>query len=55
VCGGCVGGFWLEQAHADQPPTLIDTVDRVSVQLELTHDDGREVNPTGAQLGKVTG
>jgi hypothetical protein len=52
VCGGCVGGFWLEQAHADQPPAVIDTVDRVSVQLELAHDGGREVNPTGVQLGK---
>ena len=42
----------LDQAHADQPPALIGTVDRVSVQLELAHNGGREVNPTVAQLGK---
>jgi len=31
----------------------MDTVDRVSVQLELAHDSGREVNPTGVQFGKA--
>ncbi|HMD56595.1 MAG TPA: hypothetical protein VKG82_03895 [Solirubrobacteraceae bacterium] len=31
---------------------VIDTVDRVSVQLELAHNGGREINPTGVQLGK---
>ena len=42
----------MEQAHADQPPVVIDALDRVSVQLELTDDGGREVNPTFVQLGK---
>ncbi len=36
--GGCFGGFWPEQAHADQPPMVIDTLNRVSAQLELGHD-----------------
>ena len=31
---------------------VIDTVDRVSGQLELAHDGGREVNPTGVKFGK---
>jgi hypothetical protein len=31
---------------------VIDALDRVSVQLELGHDGGREVNPAGVQLGK---
>ncbi|MGN6170309.1 MAG: hypothetical protein ACTHQQ_19375 [Solirubrobacteraceae bacterium] len=31
---------------------VIDTLDRVSVQLELGNDCGREVNPAGVQLGK---
>jgi hypothetical protein len=52
ACGGYVGGFWLEQAHADEPPVRMDAVDRVSVQLELGHDGGGEVNPAGAQFGK---
>jgi hypothetical protein len=42
----------MEQAHADQPPVVIDALDRVSVQLELADDGGREVNPAGVQLGK---
>jgi hypothetical protein len=50
--GGCVGGLWLEQAHADQPPVAIDALDRVSVQLELTDDGCREVNPAIVQLSK---
>jgi hypothetical protein len=45
----------MEQAHADQPPVVIDTLDRVSVQLELADDGGWEVNPGGVQLGKATG
>ncbi len=49
---GVSGGLWLEQAHADQPPVAIDALDRVSVQLELTDDGCREVNPAGVQLGK---
>jgi len=49
---GCVRGFWLEQAYADEPPVVIDTVDRVSGQLELAHNGGREVNPTVVQFGK---
>ena len=28
-------GFWLEQAHADQPAVIIDALDDISVQLEL--------------------
>ena len=52
MCRGCVGGFWLEQAHADQSPVAIDTLDRVSGQLELAHDGGREVNRTGVQFGE---
>ena len=52
LCCGRFGWFWAEQAHADQPPVVIDTLDRVSVQLELGNDCGREVNPAGVQLGK---
>ena len=54
-CGGCVGRvgmFWLEQAHASQPPVVIDALDRVPVQFEFGHDGGWKVNPTGVQLGK---
>jgi hypothetical protein len=46
-------GFWADQTHVDQPPVVIDALDRVSVQLELAHDDGGEVNPAGVQLGKI--
>ena len=52
LCCERFGGFWAEQAHADQPPVVIDALDRVSVQLELGHDCGREVNPASVQLGK---
>jgi hypothetical protein len=55
VCGGCVGcvpGFWIEQAHADRPPVVIDALDYVSVQLELGDDGGRERDPGGVQLPK---
>jgi hypothetical protein len=55
VCGGCVGcvvGFWIEQAQADEPPVVLDALDDISVQLELGDDGGREVNPGGVQLGK---
>ena len=47
-----VGGLWFEHADAYQPPLVIDALDRVSVQLKLAHDGGREVNPARAQLGK---
>ena len=47
--GGYVRGFSLEQAHADQPPVVIDALDRVAVQLELGDDGGWEVNPAGMQ------
>ena len=52
LCCERFGGFWAEQAHADQPPVVIDALDRVSVQLELGHDCGREVNPASVQLGR---
>ncbi len=55
ACGGCVGRvgrFWIEQAHADQPPVVIDALDRVSVQLELADDGGWEANPARVKLGK---
>jgi hypothetical protein len=42
----------MQQAHADQPPVVIDALDDVSVQLELGDDRGWEVNPAGVQLGK---
>jgi hypothetical protein len=42
----------MEQSHAYQPPVVIDALNRVSVQLELADDGGREVNPGGVQLGK---
>jgi hypothetical protein len=45
----------MEQAHADQSPVVIDALDRVSVQLELGHDGGWEVNPAGVKLGRATG
>jgi hypothetical protein len=35
VWGGSVRGFWLEQAHADQPTVVIDALNEVSVQFEL--------------------
>ena len=47
-----MGGFRLKQAHADQPPTVIHAIDREPVQLELAHDRGREVDPSGVQLGE---
>jgi hypothetical protein len=50
--GGCSEGFWLEEAHPDQPAAIIDAVDRVSAQIELAHDGGREVNPAGVQLSE---
>jgi len=46
--------FWIEQAHSGQPTVVIDTVDQVSVELELADDGGWEVNP-GVQLGKSDG
>jgi hypothetical protein len=42
----------LSRRTPTQPPVVIDALDRVSVQLELAHDGGREVNPVRAQLGK---
>jgi hypothetical protein len=42
----------MKQAHADQPPVVVDALDRVSVQLELGDDGGWEVNPAGVKLGK---
>jgi hypothetical protein len=30
----------------------MDASDRVSVELELAHDDGRKVDPTGTQLAQ---
>ncbi len=41
----------MEQAHADQPPVVMDALADVSVQLALADDGGREVNPAGVQLG----
>jgi hypothetical protein len=55
VCGGCVPGFWMEQAQADGPPVVVDALDEVSVQLELGDDGGWEVNPSGVQLGESDG
>jgi hypothetical protein len=40
----------MEQAHADEPPVVIDALDDVAVQLELGDDGGREVNPARVQL-----
>jgi hypothetical protein len=45
----------MEQAHAEVPPVGHRRVDRVSVQLELVDDGGREVNPARVKLGKATG
>jgi hypothetical protein len=42
----------MEQAHADQPPVVIDALDHVAVQLELGDDGGRERDPGGVQLCK---
>jgi hypothetical protein len=50
--GGSVWGFWLEQAHADRPAVVIDTLDDVSVELELCHDGGRERDPGCVQFGE---
>jgi hypothetical protein len=46
-CGGSLGGLWAQEAHADHPPVLVDALERVSAQLQLGHDGGREVNPAG--------
>ena len=40
----------MEQAHADEPPAVMDALEDVSVQLALADDGGREVNPAGVQL-----
>ena len=48
----CDWGFWLEQAHADQPAVLVDALYDVSVQLELGYDGGRERDPDVVQLGE---
>jgi hypothetical protein len=40
----------MEQAHADQPPLVMDALDDVSVQLELGDDGGWKVNPAGVKL-----
>ena len=45
----------MEQAHADQPPVVIDALDRVPVQFELGHDGGWKVNSTRVQLGESDG
>lgn len=50
--GGCDRGFWLEQAHAEQPAVLIDALYDVSVQLELRDDGGWERDPGGMQRGE---
>jgi hypothetical protein len=42
----------VEQAHADQPPLVIDALDRVPVHLKLAHDSGWKVNPVRAKLTK---
>ena len=46
--GGYVGGFRFEQAYAYEPPILTDALDRVSAELELAQDGGREVDPAGS-------
>ena len=53
--GGLVArlaGFWIEQAHPDEEPVVIDAVDDISVQLELGNDRGRECDPAGVQFRK---
>jgi hypothetical protein len=45
-------GFWLEQAHADQPAVLTDALHDVSVRLKLRNDGGGERDPVGMQLGE---
>jgi hypothetical protein len=40
----------MEQAHPDQPTVIIDALGRVSAQIELAHDGGREVYPVGVQV-----
>jgi hypothetical protein len=52
VCDGAVAAFWFEQAYAYRSHAVIHALDRVSVELKLAHDRGREVNPADAQLGK---
>jgi hypothetical protein len=55
VCGGYVRGFWLDQAHADQPSVFVDALDQVSVQLEFGDDGGWERHPAGVQVGESDG
>jgi hypothetical protein len=45
--GGHVGGCRFERAHYE-PPILMDALDRVSAELELAQDGGREVDPAGS-------
>jgi hypothetical protein len=52
VCRGCVFGLWIEHPYTEEPPVVIDALDDVSIQLELGHDGGREVDPGGMQLRK---
>jgi hypothetical protein len=52
AAAGVSGGFWMDQAHADESPVVMYALDCVSVQLQLGNDGGREVDPAGAELGK---
>ena len=45
-------GFWLEQAHADQPAVLTDALHDVSVRLKPRNDGRGERDPGGMQLGE---
>ena len=51
-CGGRLGRLWMEKAHANHPPLVVDPLDGVSVHLELADDGSREVDPVAVQLGE---
>jgi hypothetical protein len=40
------------QPHAEHLPTIADSLDAISVELQFGHDDRWEVDPTGTQFGE---
>jgi hypothetical protein len=44
----------VAQAHADQPPMVIDALDRVPVQPKLADDGGWEVDPAAGREARQT-
>jgi len=53
--GGRVRGFWIEQAHADQPAVVTDALDHVSIELELGDTAAGKSIPPACSSAKATG